>query len=196
MYNDPNCKPWTSSTWAPAGYSSRYDLVEQTKAAQARKPLASGALEEKRIEHADKPNGNGIGQQQQQFNTGYNNGGDIGAGFGGAQGEKMMSGGGGVGGDGTGAMGMPEPQVHRRLSNRVTPPVVDGGHSAVGGAGVGTGGVQPGRMANVDSDPQRGLQGGVGLTKEGPAGGIGKSEVDGHGNRNRSFRTSDLGHAV
>ncbi|KAF5320157.1 hypothetical protein D9611_010352 [Ephemerocybe angulata] len=50
MYNDPKCKPWTSRRWAPAGYSSRYDLVEQTKAAQARKPFAD--TEEKRIEHA------------------------------------------------------------------------------------------------------------------------------------------------
>ncbi|KAF8876788.1 general substrate transporter [Gymnopilus junonius] len=50
MYNDPNCKPWTSTSWAPAGYASRFDLTEQTKAAQARKPLASGALEEKHIE--------------------------------------------------------------------------------------------------------------------------------------------------
>ncbi|KAJ3502320.1 hypothetical protein NMY22_g18624 [Coprinellus aureogranulatus] len=51
MYNDPKCKPWTSHSWAPAGYSSRYDLVEQTKAAQARKPFAD--QEEKQIEHAD-----------------------------------------------------------------------------------------------------------------------------------------------
>ena len=50
MYNDPKCKPWTSGRWAPAGYTSRYDLVEQTKAAQARKPYAD--TEEKQIEHA------------------------------------------------------------------------------------------------------------------------------------------------
>ncbi|KAJ2925986.1 hypothetical protein H1R20_g11093, partial [Candolleomyces eurysporus] len=54
MYNDPKCKPWTSTKWAPAGYTSRYDLVEQTKAAQARKPLAE-PLEEKQIEHAASP---------------------------------------------------------------------------------------------------------------------------------------------
>lgn len=53
MYNDPQCKPWTSHSWAPAGYSSRYDLVEQTKAAQARKPFAD--TEEKQIEHAAAP---------------------------------------------------------------------------------------------------------------------------------------------
>ena len=71
MYNDPTCKPWTSRTWAPAGYSSRYDLVEQTKAAQARKPLASGALEEKHIEHAE---GGRTTDEQ------YSKHGDIGAG--------------------------------------------------------------------------------------------------------------------
>ncbi|KAH6901496.1 monosaccharide transporter [Coprinopsis sp. MPI-PUGE-AT-0042] len=51
MYNDPDCKPWTSRQWVPAGYKSRFDLVEQTKAAQARKPLAMDT-EEKQIEHA------------------------------------------------------------------------------------------------------------------------------------------------
>ncbi|KAH6905227.1 monosaccharide transporter [Coprinopsis sp. MPI-PUGE-AT-0042] len=51
MYNDPDCKPWTSRKWVPAGYKSRFDLVEQTKAAQARKPLAMDT-EEKQIEHA------------------------------------------------------------------------------------------------------------------------------------------------
>ncbi|KAJ3509979.1 hypothetical protein NLJ89_g4928 [Agrocybe chaxingu] len=53
MYNDPKCKPWTSRSWAPAGYSSRYDLVEQTKAAQARKPFVSGAFDENHIENAE-----------------------------------------------------------------------------------------------------------------------------------------------
>ncbi|KAH6901495.1 monosaccharide transporter [Coprinopsis sp. MPI-PUGE-AT-0042] len=52
MYNDPECKPWSSRKWAPAGYKSRFDLVEQTKAAQARKPLAIDT--EKQIEHAGK----------------------------------------------------------------------------------------------------------------------------------------------
>ncbi|KAF9530744.1 general substrate transporter [Crepidotus variabilis] len=41
MYNDPNCKPWTSSSWAPPGFSSRGDLIEQTKAAESQKPLAA-----------------------------------------------------------------------------------------------------------------------------------------------------------
>ncbi|KAH8980151.1 general substrate transporter [Lactarius hatsudake] len=35
MYNDPNCKPWNSSTWAPPGYDNRRDLIEKTRAEQA-----------------------------------------------------------------------------------------------------------------------------------------------------------------
>ncbi|KAF9005036.1 general substrate transporter [Cyathus striatus] len=54
MYNDPKCKPWTSSRWAPPGYTSRYDLVQQTQNAQAHKPLASGALEEERAEYVPR----------------------------------------------------------------------------------------------------------------------------------------------
>ena len=45
MYNDPDCKPWTSSSWVPEGYSSRYALVQQTKAAQMQKSLAHGVDE-------------------------------------------------------------------------------------------------------------------------------------------------------
>ncbi|KAK0471387.1 general substrate transporter [Armillaria novae-zelandiae] len=42
MYNDPNCKPWTSRQWAPPGYKDRRDLVEQTRAAEAQKaPFAT-----------------------------------------------------------------------------------------------------------------------------------------------------------
>jgi SP family sugar:H+ symporter-like MFS transporter len=54
MYNDPKCKPWTSEKWAPVGYASRRDVAQQTKAAQAHKPLASGAIEEKQLEHAER----------------------------------------------------------------------------------------------------------------------------------------------
>jgi SP family sugar:H+ symporter-like MFS transporter len=50
MYTDPDCKPWTSSEWAPTGFTSRQDLVEQTRAAEAQKPLASGGVEEGRVE--------------------------------------------------------------------------------------------------------------------------------------------------
>ncbi|EPS96784.1 hypothetical protein FOMPIDRAFT_1053016 [Fomitopsis schrenkii] len=52
MYGDPSCKPWTSAKWAPPGFSSRADLIEQTRAAEQRKPLATG-VEEARIEKTD-----------------------------------------------------------------------------------------------------------------------------------------------
>ncbi|KAI0781709.1 general substrate transporter [Irpex lacteus] len=49
MYNDPNCKPWTSRTWAPEGFASRDDIVAQDKANLARKSPIVG-LEEGRTE--------------------------------------------------------------------------------------------------------------------------------------------------
>ncbi|KAI0324563.1 general substrate transporter [Cubamyces sp. BRFM 1775] len=55
MYCDPTCKPWTSRTWAPAGFSSRQDLVEQARAAEMHKPLEAGAGEETRYEKAGGP---------------------------------------------------------------------------------------------------------------------------------------------
>ncbi|KAF8225461.1 hypothetical protein L208DRAFT_1425435 [Tricholoma matsutake] len=54
MYNDPDCKPWTSSSWAPEGYS-RYTLTQQKRAAQMQKSLAHG-IEESTIEHAGHEN--------------------------------------------------------------------------------------------------------------------------------------------
>lgn len=48
MYTDPKCKPWTSSTWAPAGYADRKELEEQVSAAEAQKPLAGGFDEERK----------------------------------------------------------------------------------------------------------------------------------------------------
>jgi len=54
MYSDPYCKPWTSGAWAPPGFSSRADLIEQTRAAESHKPLATG-VEEARIEKTDLP---------------------------------------------------------------------------------------------------------------------------------------------
>ncbi|KAF8905375.1 general substrate transporter [Mucidula mucida] len=47
MYNDPNCLPWTSGSWAPPGYSSRYDLVAQSKASDAKEPVATQERVEK-----------------------------------------------------------------------------------------------------------------------------------------------------
>lgn len=48
MYNDPNCKPWTSTKWCPPGYTSRNDVNEQAEAMERRKPYA----QEKRLENA------------------------------------------------------------------------------------------------------------------------------------------------
>ncbi|KAI0321540.1 general substrate transporter [Amylostereum chailletii] len=45
MYNDPTCKPWTSRSWAPEGYKGRHDLIEQSKAAEAQKPLEGAEME-------------------------------------------------------------------------------------------------------------------------------------------------------
>lgn len=45
MYNDPNCKAWNSGRWAPPGFKSRQDLIEQSRAAEAHKPLAGETTE-------------------------------------------------------------------------------------------------------------------------------------------------------
>lgn len=60
MYTDPSCKPWTSRQWAPPGFASRKDLIEQIRASEKGKPLASGAIEEDRIENSktDEANAN------------------------------------------------------------------------------------------------------------------------------------------
>lgn len=58
MYCDPTCKPWTSRTWAPAGFKSRQDLIEQGRAAEMHKPLEAGAGEETRYEKAGVPDAN------------------------------------------------------------------------------------------------------------------------------------------
>lgn len=52
MYTDPGCKPWTSRTWAPEGYTDRGDLIEQTRAAEAQKPIAGAE-----ISHREKHDG-------------------------------------------------------------------------------------------------------------------------------------------
>ena len=54
MYNDPDCKPWTSSSWAPDGYVDRYDFVQARRAAELQKSLAYG-VDHVNIEKA--PNG-------------------------------------------------------------------------------------------------------------------------------------------
>ncbi|KAK7047612.1 hypothetical protein VNI00_006380 [Paramarasmius palmivorus] len=50
MYNDPTCKPWTSRSWAPAGYANRKELIVQKKAVDEHKSLAG--KEEQRVENA------------------------------------------------------------------------------------------------------------------------------------------------
>ena len=46
MYNDPNCKPWTSGSWTPVGYGSRNDFLLQKKAVEAKNTFDNGAFEE------------------------------------------------------------------------------------------------------------------------------------------------------
>ncbi|KAK7452121.1 hypothetical protein VKT23_012226 [Stygiomarasmius scandens] len=75
MYNDPNCKPWTSESWVPAGYSDRNDLVEQTKAAEAGKGYAEGfgGKEEGRVEEVEKGrsgSATGSGSEEENGNRG------------------------------------------------------------------------------------------------------------------------------
>ncbi|KAF8128975.1 general substrate transporter [Boletus edulis] len=45
MYTDPTCKPWTSHQWAPPGYLSRQDFIEQTRAAEEHKRSGFGTPE-------------------------------------------------------------------------------------------------------------------------------------------------------
>ncbi|KZP13725.1 general substrate transporter [Athelia psychrophila] len=42
MYTDPACTPRNSTKWAPPGFSSRKDLVEQVKAGETGKPWVGG----------------------------------------------------------------------------------------------------------------------------------------------------------
>jgi hypothetical protein len=44
MYNDPATTAWKSRNWAPQGYADRRDLVAQTRAAEAQKPLQDGTV--------------------------------------------------------------------------------------------------------------------------------------------------------
>jgi hypothetical protein len=66
MYNDPNCKPWTSGSWAPAGYSSRRDYYIQKKTVATGVAITSGSLSsfenenEKNKENDEKGNHLGV----------------------------------------------------------------------------------------------------------------------------------------
>lgn len=42
MYNDPDCKPWTSSRWVPSGFSSRDQVVAEGNASRV---AGEGAIE-------------------------------------------------------------------------------------------------------------------------------------------------------
>ncbi|KAI0781707.1 general substrate transporter [Irpex lacteus] len=42
MYNDPDCKPWTSSRWVPSGFSSRDQVVAEVNASRV---AGQGAIE-------------------------------------------------------------------------------------------------------------------------------------------------------
>lgn len=54
MYNDPTCKPWTSSHWAPEGFDSRDELVAQDRAAQAHRHKSPEGVEEGRHETVEE----------------------------------------------------------------------------------------------------------------------------------------------
>jgi MFS transporter, SP family, sugar:H+ symporter len=53
MYNDPDCTPWTSSSWVPAGFISRYDLIQHDKVADMQKAFAHG-IHERAIEKLEE----------------------------------------------------------------------------------------------------------------------------------------------
>ncbi|PPQ99376.1 hypothetical protein CVT24_009206 [Panaeolus cyanescens] len=54
MYNDPNCKPWTSRRWVPPGYESRYAVAQDNKAKQQKSvPGATDAIDEKKGSGSD-----------------------------------------------------------------------------------------------------------------------------------------------
>lgn len=55
MYTDPSCKPWTSGSWAPPGFASRWDLVKQVPAVEATKPPMTVGAEE-RVEKVEPEN--------------------------------------------------------------------------------------------------------------------------------------------
>ncbi|KAI0067489.1 general substrate transporter [Artomyces pyxidatus] len=63
MYNDPTCKPWTSSTWAPAGYENRKDLQAQIRAAEMNKPLTAKDVEDTRVETHSNGSGTYHGEE-------------------------------------------------------------------------------------------------------------------------------------
>ena len=69
MYTDSDCKPWTSRRWAPPGYSSRRDLIEQVRAAERNKQLAAMG-EEERFEKTTNGLSNGNSHSQEHLTGG------------------------------------------------------------------------------------------------------------------------------
>ena len=51
MYCDPDCKPWNSANWAPEGFASRADIVNQAERERAKSPAG---IEEGRMEKIDE----------------------------------------------------------------------------------------------------------------------------------------------
>jgi len=64
MYTDPKCKPWTSRHWAPPGYASRRDLIQQVKSAEVEKQLAVTGADE------NTTNGSANGHSQEHLTDG------------------------------------------------------------------------------------------------------------------------------
>ena len=60
MYNDPKCKPWTSRSWAPVGYSSRRDFTLQKKAVETKKTTFDSGSFEKEESSKENEKGNGV----------------------------------------------------------------------------------------------------------------------------------------
>lgn len=71
MYTDPKCKPWTSRRWAPPGYASRRDLVQQVKSAEVEKQLAVTGADE------NTTNGSANGHSQEHLTDGKAGNGNV-----------------------------------------------------------------------------------------------------------------------
>lgn len=50
MYCDPDCKPWTSASWAPEGFASRADIAAQDRALRDASEKTPAGVEEGRME--------------------------------------------------------------------------------------------------------------------------------------------------
>ena len=60
MYCDPACKPWTSRSWAPEGFSTRQEFVEwKMTSGNDNHPAEKkgNEMDVEHDEHAPRPNG-------------------------------------------------------------------------------------------------------------------------------------------